>query len=109
MLYANYYQLQICIHRQFIPSPRRRVKNLSLPSMTICVNAARACIRVLEAHCRKVLASPSVASCTFTPLEMPFFTVGTILGVYLWCEPRDAQTALKDMVICLDILRGFEE
>ena len=53
ILYSNYYVLQIFVHRPFIPSPRRPLASakLSLPSMTICVNAARACLRVLEGGC----------------------------------------------------------
>lgn len=46
-LYANYYMLQICIHRPFIPSPRK-TRRVALPSLTICTNAARSCTHVLD-------------------------------------------------------------
>ena len=46
-LYANYYQLQIAVHRPFIPSPRKP-SPLSFPSLAICTNAARSCIHVLD-------------------------------------------------------------
>ncbi|TBU24956.1 fungal-specific transcription factor domain-containing protein [Dichomitus squalens] len=109
ILYTSYYQLQICIHRPFIPSPRRRVDNPPLPSMTICVNAARACVRVLHAQHKRMMAASGITSYTFTPFEMPLFTVGTMLGVYLWCGARDAQATLEDMDICFNILKDFEE
>ena len=44
-LYANYYQLQIAVHRPFIPSPRKP-SPLSFPSLAICTNAARSCVHV---------------------------------------------------------------
>ena len=46
-LHANYYQLQIAVHRPFIPSPRKP-SPLSFPSLAICTNAARSCIHVLD-------------------------------------------------------------
>lgn len=49
-LYAQYYFLQIWIHRQFIssgsPSDLKHV-NVSYPSLAICTNAARACCHLI--------------------------------------------------------------
>ena len=116
ILYANYYQLQIFIHRTFIPSPRRPLANanLSLPSMTICVNAARACLRVLDVQNRRAKAPSWGETCgvtiyALTPLQMPLFTVGMMLLVYLWCGARDARSALDDVDVCLSILRDLSE
>ena len=50
-LYANYYWLQICIHRPFIsPSKANR---LPFPSLTICTNAARSATHVMETQFKK--------------------------------------------------------
>ncbi|KIK55975.1 hypothetical protein GYMLUDRAFT_47450 [Collybiopsis luxurians FD-317 M1] len=49
MLYANYYLIQILIHRPFIPGPGEQ-SVLSFPSLAICANAARLCLHVLEVH-----------------------------------------------------------
>ena len=50
-LYANYYWLQICIHRPFIqPSKANR---LPFPSLTICTNAARSATHVMETQFQK--------------------------------------------------------
>jgi hypothetical protein len=46
-LYSSYYQLQILIHRPFIPSPRKP-SPLSFPSLAICTNAARSCSHVVD-------------------------------------------------------------
>ncbi len=46
-LYAHYYQLQIAVHRPFIPSPRKP-SPLPFPSLAISTNAARSCIHVLD-------------------------------------------------------------
>ena len=51
-LYANYYQLQIAVHRPFIPSPRKP-SPLSFPSLAICTNAARSCIHVLDVQAKR--------------------------------------------------------
>ncbi|KAF9010747.1 fungal-specific transcription factor domain-containing protein [Cyathus striatus] len=46
-LHAQYYDLQIFIHRPFIPSPRNPQPG-AFPSLAICANAARLCFHVLE-------------------------------------------------------------
>ena len=112
ILYANYYQLQIFIHRLFIPSPRRPLANanMSLPSMTICVNAARACLRVLEVQHRRAMAgaeSCGITIYTLTPLQTPLNTVCMMLLVYLWCGARDTRAALDDVDVCLNILKDL--
>ena len=51
-LYANYYLAQVCVHRPFIPSPRKPSR-LPFPSLTICTNAARSCTHVLDVQFQK--------------------------------------------------------
>ena len=51
-LYAHYYQLQIAVHRPFIPSPRKP-SSLTFPSLAICTNAARSCTHVMDVQCRR--------------------------------------------------------
>ncbi len=112
ILYSNYYQLQIFVHRTFIPSPRRPLANAntSLPSMTICVSAARACLRVLEVqHRRSMDTWLGFTLYALTPLQMPLFTVGIMLLVYLWAGARDTQATLKDVAVCLNILKELSE
>ena len=47
ILYANYYVLQIGVHRVFLTSPQK-AGNQSFPSLAICANAARALSHVLD-------------------------------------------------------------
>ena len=112
ILYANYYQLQIFVHRPFIPSPRRPLANanLSLPSMTICASAARACLRVLEVQHRRAMSTRSGFTLyALTPLQMPLFTVGIMLLVYLWGGANDPHATLEDVNTCLGILKELAE
>ncbi|KAI0688002.1 fungal-specific transcription factor domain-containing protein [Cytidiella melzeri] len=52
-IYVAYYNLQIVVHRPFIPSPRNP-SPLSSPYLAICANAARSCIHVLDEQCKRV-------------------------------------------------------
>jgi hypothetical protein len=47
VLYSHYYQLQILVHRPFIPV-RGKTPNARLPSVAVCTNAARACAHLLQ-------------------------------------------------------------
>jgi hypothetical protein len=51
-LYAAYYQLQIAIHRPFIPN-RGKHQSKALPALVICTNAARSCSHVVDLHFRR--------------------------------------------------------
>jgi hypothetical protein len=50
-LYAAYYQLQIMIHRPFIPTRRDSASpraGASFVSLAVCTNAARGCAKVVH-------------------------------------------------------------
>ena len=51
-LYSSYYHVQILIHRSFIPVPTKS-STLVLPSLTICTNAARSCVHLLEVQFKR--------------------------------------------------------
>ena len=71
-LYANYYWLQICIHRPFIqPSKANR---LPFPSLTICTNAARSATHVMETQFQKNGKSLLLNRVIHIPLLTPLFT-----------------------------------
>ena len=46
-LHAFYFQIQIIVHRQWIPSAKK-LSSLSLASLAICTNAARSAIHIIE-------------------------------------------------------------
>ncbi|RPD54024.1 hypothetical protein L227DRAFT_512443 [Lentinus tigrinus ALCF2SS1-6] len=103
-LYANYYLLQICIHRPFIPSPRKPSR-LTLPSLAICTNAARSCTHVLDIQMQR----------TGTPLllnRMPLFTAGLVLLLNMWGGKRSGlsnQSTMVDVHKCMNMLKRLEQ
>ncbi|KAI0737552.1 fungal-specific transcription factor domain-containing protein [Daedaleopsis nitida] len=106
-LYANYYQLQIAVHRQYIPTPRRNTAPLLLPSLTICTSAARSCISVLDAQYKRT----GLSMCALTPMHMPLVTSCTVLLVHLWGgkpSEKAAQALWGDVQKCLQILKEME-
>ncbi|KAI0719057.1 fungal-specific transcription factor domain-containing protein [Cerioporus squamosus] len=102
-LYAKYYLLQICIHRPFIPSPRKPSR-LTLPSLAICTNAARSCTHVLDIQMQR----------TGTPLllnRMPLFTSGLVLLLNMWGGKRSGlsnQSTMADVHKCMNMLKQLE-
>ncbi|KAI6098340.1 fungal-specific transcription factor domain-containing protein, partial [Pisolithus croceorrhizus] len=106
VLYASYYQLQILIHRPFIPSPRRP-SVLSFPSLAICTNAARSCSHVLDTYNRR-------SSVPLPYLTMSAFTAGIVLLLNIWGGKRsglstDPVKEMADVHRCMAFLKMCEE
>ncbi|OSC97677.1 hypothetical protein PYCCODRAFT_1376657 [Trametes coccinea BRFM310] len=104
-LYAHYYQLQIAVHRPFIPSPRKP-SPLSFPSLAICTNAARSCIHVLDVQYKRT-GQPMY----FT--QMALFTAGIVLLLNIWGGKRsglstDSTKEMADVHKCMKMLKLLE-
>ncbi|KAI0720409.1 hypothetical protein C8Q72DRAFT_862307 [Fomitopsis betulina] len=104
-LYASYYQLQISVHRPFIPSPRKP-SPLSFPSLAICTNAARSCTHVMDVQCRRA-GSPLPSN------QVAMFTCGIVLLLNIWGGKRsglatDAQKEMADVHKCMKMLKMLE-
>ena len=84
-LHANYYQLQIAVHRPFIPSPRKP-SPLSFPSLAICTNAARSCIHVLDVQ--------------YNRAGQPLFSNQVRHGWGCELESRVGSAVLTDLTCC---------
>ncbi|OJT05037.1 hypothetical protein TRAPUB_4102 [Trametes pubescens] len=103
VLYMKYYQLQIFIHRPFLPTSRKSSR-LTLPSLAICTNAARSCIHVSDVQCRR----------NGTPLaysRMPLFTAGIVLLINMWGGKRAGLancSAATDVQKCMVMLKMLE-
>ncbi|KAI0737556.1 fungal-specific transcription factor domain-containing protein [Daedaleopsis nitida] len=101
-LYANYYFLQICVHRPFIQS--RKNSEFTFPSLAICTNAARSCIHVLDSQYQR----------TGIPLLLnrtPLFTAALVLLLNVWCAKRSGLTnesAMSDVHKCMYMLKRLE-
>ncbi|PIL33896.1 transcription factor [Ganoderma sinense ZZ0214-1] len=102
-LYANYYWLQICIHRPFIqPSKANR---LPFPSLTICTNAARSATHVMETQCQKNGKALILN-------RLPLFTSGLVLLFNLWGGKRtglSSEVAMADVHKCMQMLKRLEQ
>ena len=104
-LYTQYYQLQIAVHRPFIPSPRKP-SPLSFPSLAICTNAARSSIHVLDVQARRS-GEPSYFN------QMSLFTAGIVLLLNIWGGKRsglslDPSKEMADVHKCMKMLRQLE-
>ncbi|KAI0649560.1 fungal-specific transcription factor domain-containing protein [Trametes meyenii] len=104
-LYAHYYQLQIAVHRPFIPSPRKP-SPLSFPSLAICTNAARSCIHVLDVQYKR-------AGETTYFNQMSLFTAGIVLLLNIWGGKRsglstDPAKEMADVHKCMKMLKMLE-
>ncbi|THU78358.1 hypothetical protein K435DRAFT_700199 [Dendrothele bispora CBS 962.96] len=110
MLYAMYYWVRIQIHRRFIPRPGQKTK-VALPSLTICTNAARSCVKVCDTHCqRRVFPYGEF-------MIIPLFNSAMILTVNLWKSTQTNVTGnatfnpsreLAEIYKCVELIRTYE-
>ncbi|KAI0755124.1 fungal-specific transcription factor domain-containing protein [Daedaleopsis nitida] len=102
-LYANYYFIQICIHRPFIPSSRKHSRH-PFPSLAICTNAARSCTHVINIQFER----------TGVPLLLnrnPLFSAALVLLLNVWGAKRSGlaiEAALNDLYMCVNSLKRLE-
>ncbi|KAJ6472861.1 fungal-specific transcription factor domain-containing protein [Mycena vitilis] len=102
-LYCAYYQLQIFIHRPFIPMLHmRKSAPTALPSLAICTNAARACVNMVDIQRRRKGGVPSAA-----------FTSGIILLLSVWSARRkglvsDPNREMAHVHKCMEVMRLCE-
>lgn len=115
-LYSVYYQLQIYIHKPFIPTPNS-LSWMSSPSLTICARAARSCLQVAKSiydpsrwhafpfiHVRSIYTSLPKS---ITPLlKVPIYTAGIILILNCWTTGVDHTRDLEGTQACLDIIES---
>jgi hypothetical protein len=59
ILHSFYYYVRILVHRQFISSPRKP-SPLPFPSLTICTNAAKSCIQMVDLHLQRKGAGSAI-------------------------------------------------
>ncbi|KAG7086785.1 hypothetical protein E1B28_002713 [Marasmius oreades] len=112
MLYATYYWVQIQVHRPFIPRPGQE-SVLPFPSLTICSNAARATVNMLEIlHSRREMGM--VALEIFPNTLTPLFASALILLVNIWrpkrgySSPCESAKEMTDVYRCLKLIQNHE-
>ncbi|KAJ7655929.1 fungal-specific transcription factor domain-containing protein [Mycena rosella] len=103
-LHCSYYFVRILIHRPFIPAIGSAIPS-SLPSLSICNTAARACIHVAEIQHQRRPHNPLVFG------QTAVFTAGIVLLLNMWggkCTGRVQDTDLSDVHRCIMVLRGHK-
>ncbi|THU99813.1 hypothetical protein K435DRAFT_776855 [Dendrothele bispora CBS 962.96] len=107
VLWSWYYSAQIQLHRRFIPRPWH-VSDFPFPSLTICTNAARSIIRVVETHCQRRFLNFGFFLC------IALFNSAMILAINLWrgmitkSSHFNNQKEATEIHKCIDILRLYE-
>ncbi|KAJ6571027.1 fungal-specific transcription factor domain-containing protein [Mycena vulgaris] len=106
-LYCTYYQVQMTIHRPFIPMIRTGAST-ALPSLAICTNAARSCSHVsdISRHRKNGTPVPSLVGATFTS--------GLVLLLNVWSGkrtglPPQMNSAISEVHKCMASIRVCEE
>ncbi|KAH8105131.1 fungal-specific transcription factor domain-containing protein [Cristinia sonorae] len=107
-LYAHYYQLQIAVHRPFIPTPNKP-SPLFFPSLAICTNAARSCTHVLDTPFRR----GEKQFHSNMDYELALFTSGLVLLLNIWGGKRsglstDPLKEMADVHKCMKMLKAIE-
>ncbi|KAJ6487914.1 fungal-specific transcription factor domain-containing protein [Mycena sanguinolenta] len=107
LLYCSYYQVQITIHRPFIPSIREGTET-SLPSLAICTNAARSCSHVADMSRLRKNGMPVPV------LISSVFTSGVVLLLNIWSGkrtglPPQLNSAIAEVHKCMATLRVCEK
>jgi hypothetical protein len=120
VLHTSYYMVQILIHRQFISRAEQK-SSFTLPALTICTNAARACAHILEAQQRRRHNTiPMQIVRTLIFLNIFFFSLmmmqgaafmsGVVLLLKIWTSKRegavlDPDREMGDVRKCMDFLK----
>ncbi|KAF7351239.1 Zn(2)-C6 fungal-type domain-containing protein [Mycena sanguinolenta] len=107
LLYCSYYQVQVMIHRPFIPAIRQGTET-SLPSLAICTNAARSCSHVADMSRLRKNGVPVPV------LISSVFTSGVVLLLNIWSGKRTGlppqfNSAITEVHKCMATLRVCEK
>ncbi|KAF7328387.1 Zn(2)-C6 fungal-type domain-containing protein [Mycena venus] len=107
LLYCSYYQVQMMIHRPFIPTIRQG-EPTSLPSLSICTNAARSCSHVADTSRLRKNGVPVPV------LISSVFTSGVILLLNVWSGKRTGlpphmNSAITEVHKCMATMRVCEK
>ncbi|KAJ7734158.1 fungal-specific transcription factor domain-containing protein [Mycena maculata] len=105
-LHCAYYHLQILIHRPFIPMMRRAAPT-ALPSLAICLSAARACANMVDIQRQR---KGGVAA----PINLgPVLTSALVLLLNMWSGKRaglvpDTSREIPNVNKCMEVVRLCE-
>ncbi|KAJ7680622.1 fungal-specific transcription factor domain-containing protein [Mycena polygramma] len=106
LLHTAYYNVQILVHRPFIPTPLETSQAGPLPSLAICTNAARSCVRIFDAYIRrKISLHYSIPAA---------FTAGIVLLLNAWSRIKtgfanNPSKELDQIESCLRVTTAAEK
>ncbi|KZT18995.1 hypothetical protein NEOLEDRAFT_1142706 [Neolentinus lepideus HHB14362 ss-1] len=107
-LYCNYYRVRILVHRPFIPVPGKPSR-LHVPSLTICADASRSMVRVIDVARRR-------AEGPFPIFVYPALMSAGIILLFKICNSRKTSGVslgpaedMEDLQRCLSALKQTEE
>lgn len=104
-LHCSYYLARIFTHRPFIPAIHGAAVPMSIPSLSVCNTAARACIHVAEIQHQSRPKNPLVFG------QTAVFTAGVVLLLNVLGGDglgRGAENDLADVQRCITILRAHK-
>ncbi|THU95603.1 hypothetical protein K435DRAFT_839398 [Dendrothele bispora CBS 962.96] len=106
LLYAAYHWIQIQVHRPFIPRPGQTAAASPSPSLAICTNAARSCIRVCEVYSQR-------ASMHYSEFLGPLYNSAIVLALNMMRATQlklkfDPAKEVEDIRKCLRVMSLYE-
>lgn len=110
-LYAHYYYCQILVHRPFISTPNQS-RDIGLPSLAICTNAARSICNILDAVVRRGRQSGSLPGHAISPnFILPAWIAFAVLLISIYTgkqQVSERQRAINDTKKCIAAMREIE-
>ncbi|KAJ7774516.1 putative fungal-specific transcription factor [Mycena maculata] len=107
LLYTGYYNVQIMVHRPYIPAPLEASRPGALPSLAICTNAARSCAKIIHAQ-EKLGIEPN------QNMLSAAFTSAIVLLLNTWSGKRSGfsynpEKEMDDVYKCIKLLTTAEK
>ncbi|KAF7311944.1 Zn(2)-C6 fungal-type domain-containing protein [Mycena indigotica] len=110
-LHITYYHAQIILHRAFLPIIARQPENpIDSPSLSICANAARSCVRVIESHAKRskgLIHHPSLTMNLFDAAVI--LILNMLTGRHKIKSQEDFSRATSDLESCVWVLGLYEK
>ncbi|KAJ7749893.1 fungal-specific transcription factor domain-containing protein, partial [Mycena metata] len=107
VLHTAFYNVQILLHRPYIPAPFQVSPPGALPSLALATNAARACVRIFDAYKERT----SELELSFTP---PVFIAAIVLVLSTWSGRKtgfalNTREQLEQVRFCLRLTTELEK
>ncbi|WVN86776.1 uncharacterized protein L203_101948 [Cryptococcus depauperatus CBS 7841] len=111
VLYIYYYYCQILIHRPFIPTPRNQ-HSTDLPSLAMCVNAARSICNISDAALKRGRQEGALPGRAISVAFMlPSWISAIILLIHIYSTKQTAierEKSLMDIERCIAVSKELE-